>query len=69
MAPLSHKKSQVSKSGFALKDQYVTLNFDLSYNERKLVIFFMQMLGLLVIAQISRGLIIGLMMDRTNSSS
>ena len=38
MAPLSHKKDRgTSKSGFALKDQSVTLNFELSYNERTLV--------------------------------
>ena len=37
MAPLSHKKDrEISKSGFILKDQSVTLNFELSYNERTL---------------------------------
>ena len=37
MAPLSHKKDRgISKSGFVLKDQSVTLNFELSYNERTL---------------------------------
>ena len=37
MAPLSHKKDRgTSKSGFALIDQSVTLNFELSYNERTL---------------------------------
>ena len=35
MAPLSHKKDRgISKSGFVLKDQSVTLNFELSYNEQ-----------------------------------
>ena len=37
MAPLSYKKDHgTSKSGFALKDQSVTLNFELSYNKRTL---------------------------------
>ena len=37
MAPLSYKKDRrISKSGFVLKDQFVTLNFELSYNERTL---------------------------------
>ena len=38
MAPLSHKKVHgILKSGFlVLKDQYVTLNVELSYNERTL---------------------------------
>ena len=37
MAPLSHKKDcETSKSGFALIDQSVTFNFELSYNERTL---------------------------------
>ena len=37
MAPLSHKKDrEISKSGFILKDQSVTLKFELSYNERTL---------------------------------
>ena len=37
MVPLSHKKNRgTSKSGFALIDQSVTLNFELSYNERTL---------------------------------
>ena len=34
MAPLSHRKDHgISKSGFVLKDQSVTLNFELNYNE------------------------------------
>ena len=38
MAPQSHKKDHgTSKPGFALKDQSVTLNFELSYNEQTLV--------------------------------
>ena len=37
MAPLSHKKDrEISVSGFILKDQSVTLNFELSFNERTL---------------------------------
>ena len=39
MAPLSLKKySGISKSDFVLKDKSVTLNFELSYNERTLII-------------------------------
>ena len=35
--PLDGKKDRgISKSGFALIDQSVTLNFELSYNERTL---------------------------------
>ena len=35
MASLSHKKDRgISKSGFALNNQSVTLNFELSCNEQ-----------------------------------
>ena len=38
MAPLSHKKDLgTSKVGFSLINQSVTLNFELSFNERTLV--------------------------------
>ena len=34
MSPLSHKKDNgISKSCFILKDQSVTLDFELNYNE------------------------------------
>ena len=37
MVSLSHKKdSRISKSGFALNNKSVTLNFELSCNERTL---------------------------------
>ena len=52
MAPLSHKKKdrRISKSGFALKDQYVTLNFDLSYNEWTLKCVFQENCRKLIVA-------------------
>ena len=44
MGPLSHKKDRwISKSGFALNNQSVTLNFELSCNERTLDAHWMSM--------------------------